>query len=60
MLCNSQAGKNRRKPGDFAATARAKADKVLALERQGKGASEIAELTRMGRASVYIILGLAG
>lgn len=39
-----------------AATARAKADEVLALKKQGKGASEIAELTEMGRASVYRIL----
>jgi len=38
-----------------AATARAKADEVLALKKQGKGASEIAELTGMGRASVYRI-----
>ncbi len=40
-----------------AATARAKADEVLALRRQGKGATEIAALTGMGRASVYRIIG---
>jgi DNA invertase Pin-like site-specific DNA recombinase len=39
-----------------AATARAKADEVLALKKQGKGASEIAELAGIGRASVYRIL----
>ncbi len=40
-----------------AATARAKADEVLALRKQGKGATEIAALTGMGRASVYRIIG---
>lgn len=39
------------------ATARAKADQVLALKKQGKGASEIAKLIGIGRASVYRILG---
>lgn len=38
-----------------APTARAKADQVLALRKQGKGASEIAQITGMGRASVYRI-----
>ena len=40
-----------------AATARAKADEVLALRKQGKGASEIAAEVGIGRASVYRILG---
>jgi DNA invertase Pin-like site-specific DNA recombinase len=40
-----------------AATARAKADEVLALRKQGKGATEIAALTGIGRASVYRIIG---
>ncbi len=39
-----------------AATARAKADEVLALRRAGKGASEIAAEVGIGRASVYRIL----
>ena len=39
-----------------AATARAKADHVFALKREGKGPSEIAALTGIGRASVYRIL----
>ena len=42
-----------------AATARAKADEVLALRKQGKGASEIAAEVGIGRASVYRILGAA-
>ena len=40
-----------------AATARAKADEVLALRSAGKGASEIAAEVGIGRASVYRILG---
>ncbi len=40
-----------------AATARAKADEVLALRRAGKGASEIAAEVGISRASVYRILG---
>ena len=43
-----------------AATARAKADEVLALRKQGKGASDIAAVVGIGRASVYRILGVAG
>ena len=43
-----------------AATARAKADEVLTLRKQGKGASEIAAEVGIGRASVYRILGVAG
>ena len=39
-----------------AATARAKADEVLALRKTGKGASEIAEMLGIGRASVYRVL----
>jgi DNA invertase Pin-like site-specific DNA recombinase len=39
-----------------APTARAKADQVLALRKQGKGASDIAELTGVSRASVYRVL----
>ena len=39
-----------------AATARAKADEVLALRKSGKGASEIAAEIGIGRASVYRIL----
>lgn len=39
-----------------AATARAKADEVMALREAGKGASEIAEALGIGRASVYRIL----
>ncbi len=37
-------------------TARAKADQVLALKAEGKGATEIARQLRIGRASVYRIL----
>ena len=39
-----------------AATARAKADEVLALRSAGKGASEIADQLGIGRASVYRLL----
>lgn len=39
-----------------AATARAKANEVLALKKQGKGATEIAEQLGIGRASVYRVL----
>ncbi len=39
-----------------AATARAKAEEVLALRKAGKGASEIAETLGIGRASVYRML----
>jgi DNA invertase Pin-like site-specific DNA recombinase len=39
-----------------AMTARAKADKVIALRRAGKGASQIAAEIGIGRASVYRIL----
>jgi len=42
-----------------AATARAKADQVLALKAQGMGASEIAAQLRIGRASVYRVLASA-
>ena len=42
-----------------AATARAKADEVLALKKQGKGASDIAAAVGIGRASVYRIIGAA-
>ncbi len=38
-------------------TARAKADEVKALRRQGFGATDIARQTGIGRASVYRILG---
>ena len=43
-----------------APTARAKADQVLALRKQGKGASDIAELTGVSRASVYRVLQQSG
>ena len=37
-------------------TARAKADQVMALKKQGVGATEIARKLAIGRASVYRIL----
>ncbi len=43
-----------------AATARAKANEVVALRKAGKGASEIAAEIGIGRASVYRILSEAG
>ena len=43
-----------------AATARANGHEVLALRKQGKGASEIAVEVGIGRASVYRIIGAAG
>lgn len=39
-------------------TAKAKADEVLALHKEGVGATEIAKRLGIGRASVYRILGL--
>lgn len=42
-----------------AATAQAKAQQVLALKGEGKGATEIAALAGIGRASVYRILAEA-
>lgn len=39
-----------------AATARAKGDEVLTLRKAGKGASEIAGMLGIGRASVYRLL----
>lgn len=42
-----------------APTARAKADQVLAMKKEGVGATEIAKKLGIGRASVYRILGQA-
>lgn len=48
--------KNEGKYKGRAPTARAKSNEVIALRNEGKGASEIAMLTGIGRASVYRIL----